>query len=49
MLRLNLDGTIPADNPFVGQAGKRGEIFAYGFRNPFRFGFDPHDRQAVGR
>lgn len=41
ILRLNLDGTIPADNPFVGQVGKRGEIFAYGFRNPFRFNFDP--------
>ncbi len=41
VLRLNLDGTIPGDNPFVGQVGKRGEIFAYGFRNPFRFGFDP--------
>jgi glucose/arabinose dehydrogenase len=41
VLRLNLDGTIPADNPFVGQVGKREEIFAYGFRNPFRMGFDP--------
>jgi glucose/arabinose dehydrogenase len=41
ILRLNLDGTIPADNPYFGQAGKRGEIFASGFRNPFRFGFDP--------
>src|SRR5262249_49549540 len=42
VLRINLpDGSIPADNPFVGQVGKRGEIFAYGFRNPFRFSFDP--------
>lgn len=41
ILRLNLDGTIPSDNPFFGQAGKRGEIFALGFRNPFRIGFDP--------
>jgi aldose sugar dehydrogenase len=41
ILRLNLDGTAPADNPFFGQVGKRGEIFALGFRNPFRFGFDP--------
>jgi glucose/arabinose dehydrogenase len=41
ILRLNLDGTIPGDNPFVGQVGKRAEIFAYGFRNPFRMGFDP--------
>ncbi|MCG8408319.1 MAG: PQQ-dependent sugar dehydrogenase [Phycisphaerales bacterium] len=31
---------IPADNPFVGTAGMLDEIFAYGFRNPFRFSFD---------
>jgi len=41
VLRINLDGTIPSDNPFVGQPPKRPEIFAYGFRNPFRFSFDP--------
>lgn len=39
ILRINADGTIPSDNPFVGQAGKKGEIWAYGFRNPFRFSF----------
>ena len=31
---------IPPDNPFVGKAGARGEIWAYGFRNPWRFSFD---------
>jgi uncharacterized repeat protein (TIGR03806 family) len=31
---------IPADNPFVGVAGWRGEIWALGLRNPFRFSFD---------
>ncbi len=32
---------IPADNPFVGQDGTLGEIYAYGMRNPQRFGWDP--------
>jgi len=41
VLRLNLDGTIPGDNPYFGQLGRRGEIFASGFRNPWRMSFDP--------
>jgi glucose/arabinose dehydrogenase len=32
-LRLNDDGTIPGDNPFVSVAGARAEIFSYGHRN----------------
>ena len=32
--------SIPADNPFVGVDGARGEIWAYGIRNPWRFSFD---------
>lgn len=40
ILRLNKDGSIPTDNPFYGQIGKLPEIYAYGFRNPFRFTFD---------
>ena len=32
--------TVPPDNPFVGRAGARGEIWAYGLRNPWRFSFD---------
>lgn len=43
ILRLDVNsGTpygIPADNPFAGTAG-RDEIYAYGFRNPYRFSFD---------
>jgi glucose/arabinose dehydrogenase len=40
ILRLNKDGSIPTDNPFYGQPGKLGSIWAYGFRNPWRFQFD---------
>jgi glucose/arabinose dehydrogenase len=36
----NINYAVPANNPFVGQAGTRGEIFAYGLRNPFRNSFD---------
>jgi aldose sugar dehydrogenase len=34
ILRLNEDGSIPPDNPFVGQEGARPEIYSYGHRNP---------------
>ena len=32
---------IPANNPFVNAPNSRGEIWAYGLRNPWRFSFDP--------
>lgn len=31
---------VPEDNPFVGEAGAREEIWSYGLRNPWRFSFD---------
>jgi glucose/arabinose dehydrogenase len=48
MLRVDVDHkddtepyTIPSNNPFLGRAGFRPEIWAYGFREPWRFSFDP--------
>ncbi|MBA2744014.1 MAG: PQQ-dependent sugar dehydrogenase, partial [Chthoniobacterales bacterium] len=39
---------VPSSNPFVGKPGVD-EIYAYGFRNPFRFSFDPAtDKMIVG-
>jgi putative heme-binding domain-containing protein len=38
LLRINADGSIPTDNPFVGQTqGKYRAIWARGLRNPFTF------------
>ena len=34
--------SVPADNPFVGQPNRRGEIFSYGFRNPFQMAVHPY-------
>ncbi|QRV23820.1 PQQ-dependent sugar dehydrogenase [Marinomonas foliarum] len=34
VIRLNLDGTVPTDNPFVTHANIRNEIWSYGHRNP---------------
>lgn len=44
ILRLDLDHglpyTVPASNPFVGQSNRRGELWNWGLRNPWRFSFD---------
>ncbi len=39
--RLNEDGSVPADNPFVGRAGYQPSIWAYGNRNPQGLAFRP--------
>jgi len=50
MLRIDVDHeengnayAIPADNPFRGRADALPEIWAYGFREPWRFSFDSHN------
>ncbi|MBI3299615.1 MAG: PQQ-dependent sugar dehydrogenase [Elusimicrobia bacterium] len=43
LLRLDVDKppyAVPVDNPFAGRKDARGEIWAYGLRNPWRFSFD---------
>ena len=47
ILRIDVDASqgelpygIPADNPFVGKGEARAEIYALGFRNPWKFSFD---------
>ena len=54
MLRIDVDKpgagrayAIPPDNPFVGRAGARPEIWAYGLRNPWRYAFDARGRLIV--
>jgi putative heme-binding domain-containing protein len=50
ILRIDVDQSeggrlyrIPPDNPFVGMPGARGEVWAYGLRNPWKMCFDPAD------
>src|SRR5205814_3311159 len=44
LLRLDVDHgdpyAIPSDNPFVNQTNHRGEVWAKGLRNPWRYAFD---------
>lgn len=44
ILRIDVDAAVPyavpPDNPFVGVPGARGEIYAYGLRNPWKAAFD---------
>ena len=42
ILRVDLDGSIPADNPEIG--GVRSHIFSYGHRNPLGLAFGPDGR-----
>jgi glucose/arabinose dehydrogenase len=41
IVRINPDGSVPKDNPFVGRAGARPEIWSYGHRNVQSAALDP--------
>lgn len=54
MLRIDVntrgDGNtygIPGDNPFLNKKGFRPEVWAYGFRNPWKYSFDQRGRLVV--
>lgn len=44
LIRLNRDGSVPADNPFAGQPGMRAEIWSFGHRNPQGAALDAEGR-----
>lgn len=44
VLRVNADGTVPQDNPFVGRAGALPQIWSYGLRNVQSAAFDSFGR-----
>ena len=44
IVRINSDGSIPSDNPFVGKDGARGDIWSYGHRNILAAVVDPATR-----
>ena len=41
IVRIRADGSVPPDNPFVGKAGARPEIWSYGHRNPQGMALNP--------
>ncbi|WP_296764171.1 PQQ-dependent sugar dehydrogenase [Sediminimonas sp.] len=47
VIRVNRDGSVPADNPFVGRDGARPEIWSYGHRNPQGAALDGQGRLWV--
>ncbi|MDQ6901141.1 MAG: PQQ-dependent sugar dehydrogenase, partial [Candidatus Dormibacteraeota bacterium] len=47
VIRLNLDGTAPSDDPFTGVPGAATGIYAWGLRNPWRTTFLPNGKMMV--
>ena len=41
IFRVNDDGSVPSDNPFLSQGGNLAKYYAYGIRNSFGLAFDP--------
>jgi glucose/arabinose dehydrogenase len=47
VLRLNRDGSIPRDNPFVNRADAHPAVYTYGHRNPYSLNVDPKTGRVV--
>lgn len=47
IVRINRDGSVPADNPFVNTAGARPEIYSYGHRNVQGVAYDPVNNRLI--
>lgn len=47
ILRLNLDGSVPKDNPFVNDSKALPEIYSYGHRNPQGLFFDKRSQRLI--
>ncbi len=47
VIRVNTDGTVPDDNPFIGQGGVTEQIWTLGHRNPLGIDFDSEGRLWV--
>lgn len=45
LVRINPDGSVPADNPFVGRADAKSEVYSYGHRNPQSAAIHPKTRK----
>lgn len=48
IIRLNLDGSVPSDNPFVGHPQFKPEIWSFGHRNPQGLAFDAKQKILWG-
>jgi len=47
IVRINRDGSVPADNPFVKTSGAKPEIYSYGHRNVQGVAFDPVNKRLI--
>src|SRR3712207_8689894 len=45
VVRINPDGSVPQDNPFVNQPGKRPDVWTFGNRNPLGGAIHPGSKQ----